>query len=207
MVHIIVCVECNNTRPMMAHNLCGPCYSRRYRQANSPKRSFRECDECHQMRPFAGRGLCITCYQRKGRRENPERQRRNQRNWREANRERHLLNRKRWRAANADKIHASQRRWAATHLEAKVLIEQRRRANKRSVIATLTREQWRAIQTAYKNRCAYCQKESQHLTQDHIIPLSKGGYHTVTNVVPACISCNSRKRDKSPLRPVQIVLL
>ena len=32
---------------------------------------------------------------------------------------------------------------------------------------------------------------------DHALPLSRGGAHTATNVVPACTACNSRKRDKT----------
>lgn len=30
---------------------------------------------------------------------------------------------------------------------------------------------------------------------DHVIPLSKGGHHTASNVVPACGPCNSVKSD------------
>ena len=33
-------------------------------------------------------------------------------------------------------------------------------------------------------------------TIDHIVPLSRGGQHTMTNVQLACYSCNSRKQDQ-----------
>ncbi len=33
-------------------------------------------------------------------------------------------------------------------------------------------------------------------TIDHVIPISKGGNHTIDNVVTACIACNSIKSDK-----------
>jgi 5-methylcytosine-specific restriction endonuclease McrA len=36
------------------------------------------------------------------------------------------------------------------------------------------------------------------LTIDHVVPISKGGQHTWTNVVTACSQCNNRKGDKTP---------
>ena len=33
-------------------------------------------------------------------------------------------------------------------------------------------------------------------TRDHVIPISKGGNNTKENIVPACGSCNSKKKDK-----------
>lgn len=47
----------------------------------------------------------------------------------------------------------------------------------------------------------------QRLTKDHSTPLSKGSAHTLTNVVPACQSCNSKKHTGPPLKPVQPLLL
>ena len=71
----------------------------------------------------------------------------------------------------------------------------RRRALKMGAPSDLTVKQWRAKLAAYGNHCAYCGVWSKALTQDHIRPLSKGGHHTASNIVPACKSCNSRKSD------------
>lgn len=48
--------------------------------------------------------------------------------------------------------------------------------------------------------CMYCGKQftAAQLTQDHIIPLSKGGAHAWTNVITACRRCNQRKGNRSP---------
>lgn len=82
------------------------------------------------------------------------------------------------------------------------------RALKRGApISDLTAEQWQAIKEAYGHRCVYCGRKMQRLTQDHITPLSKGGSHTLQNVVPACQSCNSKKSAGAPLVPVQPLLL
>lgn len=43
--------------------------------------------------------------------------------------------------------------------------------------------------------CAYCAQPTTVLEPDHVIPLSKGGSNSITNVVPSCGPCNRDKRD------------
>lgn len=52
---------------------------------------------------------------------------------------------------------------------------------------------WRYIKEAYQYKCVYCHIKNIKLTQDHVIPISKGGPHIAGNIVPACQSCNSKK--------------
>jgi endogenous inhibitor of DNA gyrase (YacG/DUF329 family) len=42
--------------------------------------------------------------------------------------------------------------------------------------------------------CLYCGAPGG--TVDHVVPLSRGGQHTEGNLAPACLPCNSSKRDK-----------
>lgn len=99
-----------------------------------------------------------------------------------------------WRRSNRDKYSATQRR--------------RRAAIYGAQINDLTAEQWVAIQEAYGHRCVYCGKKMKgKLTRDHIIPLSKNGNHTVSNVVPACRSCNCSKGNRNVKVPVQPLLI
>ena len=75
----------------------------------------------------------------------------------------------------------------------------KRRAATKAIICTLTAEQWSEILAKHNFTCAYCHKpftSEMPATQDHVIPVSKGGHHTADNIVPACRSCNSRKRDR-----------
>ena len=65
----------------------------------------------------------------------------------------------------------------------------------RSAECTLTAAEWRQIQAAQKGKCYYCRKKTR-LTQDHVIPLSKGGAHNKQNVVGACLPCNLAKGAK-----------
>lgn len=50
------------------------------------------------------------------------------------------------------------------------------------------------------NTCQYCgRKFDRHeLTLDHVIPRSRGGASTWTNIVLACLKCNMRKGDRAP---------
>ena len=61
---------------------------------------------------------------------------------------------------------------------------------------TLTRTEWMEIKDHFGHRCAYCNRTMERLEMDHVIPLSKGGVHTASNIVPACRKCNARKGAK-----------
>lgn len=81
-------------------------------------------------------------------------------------------------------------------LEAANRSNTKRKRLKGQVPCTLTLKEWQAIKEAYGHRCAYC-GEKKRLTQDHVIPLTKGGHHTKENVVPACGPCNAKKGTKT----------
>jgi 5-methylcytosine-specific restriction endonuclease McrA len=54
-----------------------------------------------------------------------------------------------------------------------------------------------------KYRCCYCpphvsQKSAKDLTYDHVLPRSRGGKTTWTNIVMACRPCNRKKDKKTP---------
>ncbi len=56
----------------------------------------------------------------------------------------------------------------------------------------LTDEQWAALMDAWGG-CAYCGGDGAALQKDTMLPISRGGRYTLTNVVPACQSCNASK--------------
>jgi 5-methylcytosine-specific restriction endonuclease McrA len=58
----------------------------------------------------------------------------------------------------------------------------------------------RNIYQHYGHKCAYCGNKfhSADLNLDHVIPRSRGGKTDWTNIVTACIECNSRKKDRTP---------
>lgn len=44
--------------------------------------------------------------------------------------------------------------------------------------------------------CQYCNRRGERLTVDHVIPRSRGGQTTWTNVVAACLRCNLKKSNR-----------
>lgn len=55
----------------------------------------------------------------------------------------------------------------------------------------------RARLAYFGHRCWICGDPADSL--DHVKPLSKGGWHALANLRPACFSCNSRKGARWPL--------
>jgi len=44
--------------------------------------------------------------------------------------------------------------------------------------------------------CQYCNRRGERLTVDHVLPRSRGGETSWTNVVAACLRCNLRKGNR-----------
>jgi predicted nucleic acid-binding Zn ribbon protein len=95
---------------------------------------------------------------------------------------------------NKEKICNNAKVWRKANPEKRSVSEQRRRSLQKELPSTLNAEQWIVAKECFNNKCAYCGKETG-LTQDHFIPLSKSGEYSVSNIIPACISCNSSKND------------
>jgi len=94
-------------------------------------------------------------------------------------RERGLASAQRWRAAHPEIVRANSRISSA-------------RRDRRDSNPDLTADQWLALLQVARGRCQYCLKviEPEEITVDHVEPNKNGGSLTLTNVVPACASCN-----------------
>lgn len=47
-------------------------------------------------------------------------------------------------------------------------------------------------------RCRYCGEQCENIHLDHVLPWSRGGCHTTSNIVVSCPTCNLRKSAKTP---------
>lgn len=96
---------------------------------------------------------------------------------------------KRWRKKNKKVVRLYRRQHLA---EDAFRASQRRALMKVHSLGDFTLAAWKELKLAYRGRCAYCDRRRK-LTIDHVIPLAKGGAHTLSNIVPACKSCNCKK--------------
>ncbi|MFH8926386.1 HNH endonuclease [Streptomyces pristinaespiralis] len=83
--------------------------------------------------------------------------------------------------------------YAKAHPHVGQAARNRRKAWKRKagVFAFSSRE-WQRLCARQRGECPFCGKRAE-LTMDHVIPLSKGGRHSIGNIFPICGSCNSSK--------------
>ena len=138
---------------------------------------------------------------------NPEKMREKARKYYEASPEKHIQSVRKYQKANPERVKERKRKYYEANPEKSAACDRRRRARKQSAEGSHTAEQWLARKEEYNNSCAYCGIHESDLASnghasfrvlhaDHIHPLSKGGSDDISNIVPACGSCNCSKGDK-----------
>ena len=77
-------------------------------------------------------------------------------------------------------------------------VKNKRNRMKRGAIGNHTFGEWELLKKQYGYCCPSCGKcePKIKLTEDHIIPLSKGGLDNIENIQPLCRSCNCKKFTK-----------
>jgi 5-methylcytosine-specific restriction endonuclease McrA len=98
---------------------------------------------------------------------------------------------------DAEKRKAGVKRYRQENPEKVAEFARNRRARVIANGGKITKEEWLNLCNKYGNRCLCCGRSDVKLTLDHVVPITKGGSHTIDNAQPLCHSCNSHKRTKT----------
>jgi hypothetical protein len=149
--------------------------------------------------------------------QNPDKKRKQNFLWKENNKQRYKEIRKEcyennkghvlvvaneWRKNNKDKIHKYYKKYCRTdkgYANRKRKEYRRRERIKNNGRCDLSANDWNDLLRESNYSCVYCGIKFNNAnppTQDHIIPISKGGEHTKSNINPCCMKCNRNKSNK-----------
>lgn len=99
-----------------------------------------------------------------------------------------------YRLDNLEQVNARLKKWREENALATRNHKHERRAKLKSNGIFLVTK--RDIRRILDNPCAYCGKPGK-VELDHVLPISRGGRHSIGNLVAACISCNRSKGSKT----------
>lgn len=113
--------------------------------------------------------------------------------WRDNNRKQISISTKKYRQNNPEKRKETQANWNAKNLIKFSHYQHNRRAKIKNngVCKILNKE----LKRLYNSPCFYCNSKL-NIEIDHIIPISRGGKHSIGNLTSACRTCNSSKNNK-----------
>jgi len=172
---------------------------------------MKTCSVCKEVKPLddfhknkgTKDGLTVTCKPcAKARasawqKANPDRVSKSQKLAYKRNRERvretRLADNRRWRERNLDAQRKRVKEYQKANPEIKRISEAKRRSQKlgNGVFRILPKE----VRHILAQPCAEC-GTVEGITLDHIVPISRGGRHSVGNLQPLCATCNSSKNSK-----------
>lgn len=105
-----------------------------------------------------------------------------------------------YRANNKEKVRERTNSWRKRNPEKSVLQTNRRRALRYENESFRLTDIDMVDRVNKQNKCCFwCGKKLDNYHVDHVIPISKGGRHSIGNIVISCPSCNSIKNNKFPV--------
>lgn len=112
------------------------------------------------------------------------------------NRDKEIKSGKEWAKNNPDKIKKYSKNTYIKNPNRFKLNANKRRAHKKNALTQkFSKDQLDQRMSVFGNKCIYCGGPFQQI--DHLIPISKGGPHCLSNFRPSCRSCNNKKSNKN----------
>jgi len=95
---------------------------------------------------------------------------------------------------NRDKMNAYYRKYAVENPD--VIRNKRIKRRLRMMDNGIFQVTKRDLRRLLSRQCVFCGTK-ENITLDHVIPVARGGRHSVGNLMPLCLSCNTSKQDKT----------
>ena len=195
------CIECGTTKiPHVAKGLCEKCYSRLYSKSPKGKESSKRRNRKYYhsskgkkyhreyAKSLKGKSVHQNYYQN-----HKEECKNRSRKWILEHLEEYKRRQKEYNEKYCKSIHG--RRIKLNHQRKRMATKYK--ANFWLPFYDLMWEFAKELTFGYCPNCGKPFNNGKYkLTQDHIIPLSKGGIHSIANVRPMCNQCNIEKNNK-----------
>lgn len=163
------CTKCGQIQP----------FNQFYKHATNADGLFSWCKLCHKIIKRISRHKNMAHYNQRAR-ENYAK-----------NAERYRASAVLYRASNPEKVAATFKKWAQANPEKQRERGARRRARReQNGVYLVTNKERKRF---YSSPCFYCGSHEQ-IQIDHVIPIARGGRHSIGNLVAACFKCNNQKR-------------
>lgn len=135
---------------------------------------------------------------RQNKADNPERARRQNAESARRNYQKNKPRQEAYQRKNRDRYTEWGRQWRECHRErylqqARLSASVRRARMRKNGAFLVTARDLTRLLNRFNHRCAYCSSLLVAIHWDHILPLARGGSHSVGNLAPACPSCNQAK--------------
>jgi len=164
-----------------------------------------KCNETLSLDQFHKRGSnradlqsqcksCRNAHKRIWREANKETCNANSRAWNANNSERRKQNQTKWITNNPEYHKTKTREWMRNHPEVQRKAKLKRKALKLQNGVFVIPNSF--FVTLYNSPCIYC-GSTQNIEADHVIPISRGGTHSIGNLAPACRKCNASKNSRT----------
>lgn len=102
--------------------------------------------------------------------------------------------------ANPDQVKERVKKWARENPEKYKQMNNQKWHRYRSKIKkaeyNYSKQDWKYCKEYFNNTCCYCGDKTS-LTKEHLIPVEDGGGFVKDNILPACMPCNSSKRNRT----------